>query len=247
MIDDTGTRERDNLIRELRPLLFGTAWKVLDLLIEYGLNIPTPRAKWTIAAKKADAHTVAVAPLGGDHQIWSRIAAVYANTVEHRHCLIHRSFVFSAVGDMTHMHDLAQNPIADLTLVEQDAFCRLAQRSAMIVATQRYTQRERLDLVASLDALNNHHQMNLIGGGAKASQPLLIRIDATRAGISSWTIDIVQAMQKAAEVFPGRPYFDIEINFPDAGIPPLIGRLEDAPRDVVLELDLQHLPSWIEP
>ena len=106
--DDFGSGGRDDLVRELRPLLFGAAWKVLDLLVEYGLKQVDPRPEWRINDKKACVVGVTLPPLSADAAIWSRISATYANTIEQRHCLVHRSFVMTPAGAMTQMVDRAE-------------------------------------------------------------------------------------------------------------------------------------------
>lgn len=116
--DDVGSGGRDDLLRELRPLLFGAAWKVLDLLVEYVLNQVDPRPKWQIDDKKARVAGVTLPPLSADAAIWSRISATYTNTIEQRHCLVHRSFVMTPAGAMTQMVDLRGNTVQDFSVAE---------------------------------------------------------------------------------------------------------------------------------
>lgn len=44
-----GTQAADQLRTDLRPLMFGAAWKVLDLVVEQAL--PVRSANWSIRAK----------------------------------------------------------------------------------------------------------------------------------------------------------------------------------------------------
>jgi hypothetical protein len=240
------SRGRDELIRDLRPLVFGAAWKVLDLAIEYGLNQTHPKPNRTIAAKATDAAQAAAGPFLQDQHAWRYVAAVYSRTVEQRHCVVHRSFVFSPAGDMSSMVDRASNPVPDLTVNEQDALCRLAQRVAMVIMANQWTPRERMDLVASLDALVAHHGLPRIGGGAPATLPLLIQIDASQTALG-WVVDTARASQAAQQAFPGRIYFNIMIHFPNAGIAPLVGRLEQAPQGSAESIDPTSPPNWIDP
>jgi hypothetical protein len=244
-IEDVAEEARNALIHELRPLLFGAAWKILDLLVEYGLNQTTPQAHWTIQAKQAQASSAVVTPLSNDPDVWSRVAALYANTVEARHCLIHRRFVFSATGDMTQLVDRQGVPMPDVTAEEQNAFCRIAQRASIILQLGRFTPRDRLDIVASLDKMAAHHGLGVLGGGASARLPELAQVNAQQS-TAGWTVDIATALDKAEEIFPGRAYFDIEVSFPGTGLPPLVGRLEDAPRESAVLIDPASPPAWID-
>jgi hypothetical protein len=133
----------------------------------------------------------------------------------------------------------------DLTVEEQNAFCRFAQRSAVILQAGRLTQRNRLDIVASLDKLVAHHSLGALGIGAHARLPELVQVNAQQ-GTMGWVVDITTAQDSAANVFPGRAYFDIEITFPGTGIPPLKGRLEDAPRGSAVPIDPANPPAWID-
>jgi hypothetical protein len=236
---------RNLIIHKLRPLLFGAAWKILDLLVEYGLNQITPQAQWTIQAKQAKASSAVVAPISNDQDVWSRVAALYANTVEARHCLIHRRFVFSAVGDMTQLVDRQGMPMRDVTAEEQNAFCRVAQRASIILQLGRFSPRDRLDLVASLDTLVAHHGLAALGGGASFRLPEIVYVNAQPA-TAGWTVDIARALDSAGRTFPGRAYFDIEISFPGTGLPPLVGRLEDAPHGSAIPIDPASPPEWID-
>jgi hypothetical protein len=86
----------DALKDELAPLMFGAAWKILDLLLEFALNragLAPARNRWSIAEKQKHALSG-----HGDRDVlrcsqpvWDTILRVYANTVEHRHCLVHRT------------------------------------------------------------------------------------------------------------------------------------------------------------
>ncbi len=242
-----GSNGRDELIQELRPLIFGAAWKVLDLIVELGLNQNTPVARWTIAAKARDAASARVPTLSSDPDIWGRIAATYASSVEQRHCLVHRSFSIAPDGSMVGMSTAAGNAsVADLTVPEQAAFCRLAQRCAVVLAAANLSTRERLDLVACLDGLAAHHGLGALGAGAPATAPVLVQVDAVPNGLH-WTVDTQRALAAAQTTFPGRPYFDIEIHFGTTGIPALVGRLEDAPQSHALPIDPRNPPPWTTP
>jgi len=248
-VGDLGGAAREALINELRPLFFGAAWKVLDLLLELAFHqhglAPTRPGKWTIAEKEAHAvsNLGSCPPISSDRDIWTRICALYANTVEARHCLVHRRFVLSSLGDMTQIQAPSGALQPDLTAMEQEAFCRTAQSIAAACLASRFTNRERIDLIWWLDQLTRHHRAAPLGGGSPARPVEVVKVDAIHTP-SGWTVDLARAHTEVQRVFPGRPYFDVEIYFPGSGFPPLTGRLEEAPLDLAFVIDPASPPSW---
>ena len=249
--ESLGGAARAALINELRPLLFGAAWKTLDLLIELALHQaglrPKMAGRWTIAEKKAHAlaNRGALDGLSTDTDVWARMCALYANTVEARHCLTHRSFMMGPSGDMTNLHD--QNGVAepDITSGEQQAFCRVSQRAAHVVLSSRFSSRDRSSLIWWMDQLANHHRLGVLGGGA-LGQPIpivLVNAELTAAG---WTVDLARA-RDGSGMIGGKPYFDIEIYFPGTGLPPVTGYLEEAPSVDKVVIDPAALPQWLHP
>jgi hypothetical protein len=243
-IVSVGDGGRNALVEQLRPLVFGCAWKILDLLIEFGLNAAVGQRDWKIEEKQRDAATGQVPPMSTDPDAWPRLCAVYRGTVQARHCLIHRRFVLAG-GAMTELRDKHGNLHPDVSASEQDALCRLAQRARVVVEIGSLSARDRLDMVSSLDTLAAHHGLPIIGGGSPSKLPERIVLDAVLNG-RVWRIDAPSALAEANRAFPGRQYFDVEINFPGSGFPPLIGRLEDAPKLRDVEIDPSNPPPWIE-
>lgn len=90
---------------DLRPLAFGAAWKVLDLLIELALSqAGIAVGTVTIAEKVEHARNAAgqCPPLTGDTVLWRALRATYAGTEEVRHSLVHRTAeVDRASGELT--------------------------------------------------------------------------------------------------------------------------------------------------
>lgn len=246
----SGEHQRAALINDFRPLLVGAAWKVIDLLLEFafqqnGLQ-PKKKNKWTITEKQqhATASHGICPPLTSDADVWSRLTALYANTVEARHCLVHRRFSLAPSGDMCDIKDEHGHSQPDITAVEQEAFCRVAQIVASMAISTKLSQRNRLDLIWWFDQLAAHHRQAPLSGVHK--RPVeVVRINAVRTSIG-WTVDLATAHAKASQAFPGRPYFDVEIYFPSSGLPSVIGRLEEAPRVSDLVLDLANLPPWTQ-
>lgn len=240
-----GTEPPSAFVQMLRPLFFASAWKILDLLIEYGLKKHS-KLKPSIEWKKSKANTASVPYLSSDNQIWERISSLYINTIEIRHCLVHRRFIVDANGNMTNLVDIHGAPLPNVMAEEQVEFCRVIQRSASIALKQGMSVRDRLDLVASLDVLGGLHGLGLIGDGVHARKPDMVRVNATYIS-SSWQVDTITALSRACQKMPGQPYYDIEVNFPGTQIPPIRGRLEEAPQDQNLLIDPSNPSPWMDP
>ncbi len=85
-------------VTELRPLIFGAAWKVLDLLVELATG---KRDTIEEKARKAAADLVpAVAPFDGQPDLWMRIMRLYASTKTLRHSLV-QAYASARPGPVT--------------------------------------------------------------------------------------------------------------------------------------------------
>jgi hypothetical protein len=244
IVSGSGEAARNSLINQFRPLLFGAAWKTIDLLVELGLNQQTLRQRWQIKDKQAHAASAPTIPFTQEPQLWSRVAAVYSGTVEVRHCLTHRQFRLSG-GSMTNMWTEAGVAIADFSVSDQNAFCRVAQRCSIATQAKHLSLRDKRDLIASLDLLTAKSGHAPIGGGATEVASPLIQINAKRQGLG-WTVDTLSALSTGKKTWSNVPYFDIEISFPDTGLAPLVGRLDEAPQALDVPIDPANPPAWIE-
>jgi hypothetical protein len=250
-IDGLGDAARRALIDQLRPLCFGAAWKVLDLFFELALHSaglsPKQPGKWTIIEKQTlvRQRRGQCNPLSRDADIWQRLCAIYDATVEGRHSLVHRRFSVSANGDMTNFTDGKGKLMPPLTVTEQDAFCRTVQRVAAAALRSSFSNRDRQDLVWWIDHLATHHGFPALGGAAGGPVPI-VQVDATMTA-TGWIVDIDGAAAEVCTNFAGRPFYDIEINFPGSGLAPLTGRLEEAPRGSSVPINPSVPPAWVDP
>lgn len=127
----------DQLSRDdIRPLLFGAAWKVLDLLCELCLEqagVPYDTRRGYLIDSKvtsaASGSVAATAPFVGRSAPWTRIMNIYASTKELRHSLVYRRLVVDpGTGTIAGVGTSGQpNPaITPVTSDEQAAFCQAA-------------------------------------------------------------------------------------------------------------------------
>ncbi|MCZ7537895.1 MAG: hypothetical protein M5T61_19505 [Acidimicrobiia bacterium] len=153
---------------DLRPLAFGAAWKVLDLLVELALSqsgFPSA-SRVTITEKVKQARTAAgqCPPLTSDAALWRTLAATYASTEEIRHSLVHRHAEVDRSSGVLTGRDRHGNQLPPISAEQQEGFCRAVQRAAHATLTGLLTPRERSDLAWNLDQLSHLHGEQPLGG-----------------------------------------------------------------------------------
>lgn len=236
----------------VRPLFFGAAWKVLDLLMElaFGRAGLTPKNKynrWTIAKKKglAKKGRGALPPLTGDAAIWSRIGHCYANTVDARHSLVHGGGVQvdPTNGALTGT-DKEGHPIPPIDADTQAAFCRVAQHAAKAAISGAFPARTRSNFCWHLDQLASLHREPLIGG-TEAAPAIRVLANAIPTG-SGWDLNPGQILADAQRTFPAAHYFDLELYLPHDDSHYWSGGLESAPSGPT-PFDPDAPPSWLTP
>lgn len=227
---------------DLRPLAFGAAWKVLDLLIELALSqagMATGTVTITEKLKQARKAAGQCLPLTGDTVLWRGLAATYAGTEEIRHSLVHRrAEVDRASGELTG-RDRQGRPLTPISAAHQEAFCRAVQRAATAALNRSISPRERSDLAWNLDQLTHVHGLDAIGGIKMAPAPLGV----VRARMRNGTV-LVEAPSILTEFranFPDRAAYDASFELQDGRH--LLVELEQAPHEEVA-VDPAALPPW---
>lgn len=248
-VEDLGAHARQDVIDQLRPLLFGAAWKVLDLVLEFAYfaegHCPQTPGRWQIAEKQrlARRNCGGRQPPWMTHpDLWERICALYDATAEARHCLVHRRVSFSPAGDMIDIRDQTGARKPDVTAADQLYFAKTAQRVVASTLSGVLRNRERSPLAWLLDQLGAHHGKSVLGGH-DAHPVEVVRTNATRTA-SGWVVNVEHAATEIRRVFANRPFYDIEIHFPESGLPPLAAALEDVPSGTEVSVDPRHPPVW---
>jgi hypothetical protein len=242
------TPERCVDLLQIRPLLLGTAWKVLDLLLEEALaeagEQPDQKKKsrWSIERKKALAQKGAGKPGALSISSWRVLTLSYVLTVDLRHSLTHRSVFTDPTGALVG-HDDDGNPIRPMPPEEQVAFVRAVLRAAQLVLAPASDDRIATDLVRQLGALTGLH-----GVALPAVQPSEMLREITAivgrdpAAPGHYVLD-VSALRVRVDLPAGAPA-DVIVQLKDRPGQELRGRLEHAPEQVVL-LDPAAPPSWL--
>ena len=203
---------------QLAPLLFGAAWKVLDLLLEFALNKArlTPKAnEWRIAEKQQHAlkgrgdRSV----LQCSQPVWETLLRVYANTDEHRHCLIHRTAkVEEGTGTMEGI-DRKQRPLRPLTRDHQVALAKVAALAARGVIEGGIDRRSEDHLKYQLDQLTVHTGSPAFGvGGTSAPAKILLELGQEN-GV--FFLDMSGVMETARKTFGSVAHFNVLVDVPD--------------------------------
>jgi hypothetical protein len=213
----------------------------------HGDGLLPPKRGWSIADKKnyASQHRGRCTAWVTHYDLWERLCDTYGATVEARHSLVHRRFSLSTNGDMIDIRDLNGRPQADLTVAEQEAFTRMAQRVASATLAVALSNRERSAIAWLLDQLTAHHKKPLLGGSEAGPIPA-VWTDATRTR-DGWAVDADYANGEVRRVFGARPFYDIEIHFPETGLPPISAPLEDVPAGPTVAVDPRSPPIWARP
>jgi hypothetical protein len=228
---------------DLRPLAFGTAWKVLDLLIELALWQAGlgPGGSMTITNKVKHARSSAgtCPPLSNDGGLWTALTSTYASTEEIRHSLVHRrAEVDQATGQLTG-RDRNGQPLVSISAERQEAFCRAVQRAAQATLSGAISPRERADLAWNLDQLVILHRQQQLGGQEMAPAPL--GVAPTRMSGSNVLVDAPALLAELRKNFPDRVAYDASFALPDGRH--LLVELEQAPTTEVA-VTLGDLPKW---
>jgi hypothetical protein len=226
---------------DLRPLAFGAAWKVLDLLVELALS----QAGHGVVGRMTFAEKVRLAvhgqcpPLSSDAVLWEALTATYAATEEVRHSLVHRyAQVDRATGDLIG-YDRSAQPLLPVKAANQESFCRAVQRSANAILANALSSRERCDLAWNLDQLAHLHGRPALGGQEMAPAPL--GIARTRVSGDSVLVDVPSLLHQLRGNFPDRAAYDASFELPDGHH--LLVELEQAPPGEVA-IDPAALPPW---
>jgi hypothetical protein len=232
--DSTAAPRNQLSADDIRPLLFGAAWKVLDLLCELALEqagVARQGRRYLISFKITEAAAGRVAPtppFNGHTDLWARIMGTYASTEELRNSLVHRRLVIvPATGDISSVGSPGQIAPTPATAGEQSAFCQVAVGAAQAVIDGALPTRREDQLAWALDQLASHHGQPSLG--ASPVQGLIPRVvvKAAPGPSNDLTLDFFDIDNRARAAVQDVSHYDLEIRLHDGRV--LAGALEDAP------------------
>jgi hypothetical protein len=220
----------------LRPLLFGAAWKILDVLFEKATASAQSSWHQTIATRVQAVSNggVKVEPLARDHALWACLCGSYSRLVEYRHSVVHRRLSVGADGSFS------VKGLPSFSSTEQVAFCRAVQRAAASVISGTLTTRDRNALGAELDKIST--LTGTAPGGFVAAQHPIPHI---RVLVTSTTIvDMSSLRAKVASMFPHNREVDVVFEITDDPGLRFSCHLEEAP-DLRFALGPSTQFSWL--
>ena len=241
------TRESCVELLGIHPLLFGTAWKVLDLYVEALMadnQVPRDRfGRHTISAKVNATHNGSLTQDLLTQEAWDAVRQVYANTHQLRHSLVHRRVTLDAQGTLTG-HDEQGAPLpTSLSVAEQEALVRAALRLGEAAAQgPPVDARTLLDLTAWLARLSSLHGVPLAPEGLPGTirEITVVLHRDPRSGL--YLLHVPELWDNAN--LGGQQVADLVVVFSDQPGIIATGRLEDAPAERV-ELNPGALPDWL--
>ena len=251
LTDSGGSADNQVSADDIRPLLFGAAWKVLDQLIELALeqaSVAHDRqpSDYTIklkANKAANGSVAPVPPFDLSPDLWSRVMRIYASTRVLRDSLTHRRLIVDPVtGDINGVPRPGEPAPTALTIAEQSAFCRVAAGVAQAVLDGDLPTRRAGQLSWTLDQLTSRHGQPSFGASPAQGVIPVVIVRPTPGLSCELTLDITDISARARAAVGGVSHYDLEIRLPDHRV--LAGPLEDVPQGQVT-FAIASPPGWL--
>ena len=246
--DSTGSTGDQLNTDDIRPLLFGAAWKVLDQLCEFALedaHVPHNAGwRYTNDFKVRQAANVRpLPPFDRRPDVWSTIMLIYASTKDLRNSLVHRRLTMDpATGAISGVAAPGQPTPTPITVDEQSAFCQVAAGAAEAVINRTLPTRRANQLTWALDQLTSHHRQPSFGASPVQGVIPRVVVKASPGSSNDLTLDLTYIDNRARAAVQGVSHYDIEIRLPDGRV--LAGPLEDAPTGQVT-FPLANPPAWL--
>jgi hypothetical protein len=239
----TSGRSSEQVIEDLglRPLLFGAAWKVLDILVEYVLRTTMLQPRFTIKEKvfKASQGGVVFSPLDAHPEILLRVCTAYAKAEQYRHSLIHRRATAAANGDFIGV-DANGQPLRPLSVLEQSAFCRMVQWVVGSVLAGDLPHRKLQRIGAEVETLGSLTILPNLGY-MKAQQ----EIPAVTVHVASTdVVDMTVVKSEVYGIFSSESEVDVTFRVDDLADLRFFCELERAPDERLAFSDSTNL-SWL--
>lgn len=212
---------------DLTPLVFGAAWKVIDVVIDLQLLRYEGKSLNNISKKVKVAKTgngVRLEPPFPE-DIWRRLLGTYANTYDLRHSLTHRGVISHKNGSLEATPEPGQTTTTIMTRDELLYFFRAVQAMHTGLITQTLSWRDADNLRFILNQLQAHHRLGPVSG-REIKGHVVIQVQGEEGSDGRVTFDLARVVSETTIRHPqaGR---DLEIHLADGRV--ISGRFEDWP------------------
>jgi hypothetical protein len=173
-----GTRPREELRQSLRPLGFGAAYKVLDMLVEHVLRANGAKGRLEYEKKKSKITKRPVSlptPLDAHPELWDRSAALYGEFLEARHAVTHRRAQVTATGDLEYRE--ASQLEKTIPSTEIESFAAAVHALAELVIDARDDDRQVKIVTWHLNELRARHGLRLLPATDPNAHRRLLKMD----------------------------------------------------------------------
>lgn len=202
-------------VGRMRPLIFGAAFKIVDLALELALEtsglVPSNQRRWRIDEKVAQAGTTAgdLDPLTNNFpELWARICALYVAWEEVRHSLVHRTArVDPATGELVGQ-DSSGNQLQAVSAQDQEQFARIASEVSEAVVTGALSPRSVKRLAWRLNQVKAHHGLADLTDAAAPGTAVQVFANLEKLTDGRWLLDARTTLDKARGVFAQANEFD---------------------------------------
>jgi hypothetical protein len=243
-----GAAGREQLRRDLEPLSFGAAFKVLDLLVEHVIrdNVQSAPAKITFRWKQnwlAKGRPKRLpAPLRQRPALWDRLVALYVELDEVRHAVVHRRARITNTGALE-AYENNRQLVATLTREEVAAFIGAIHACAELVIGGKDDKRRAGMVGAYLNRLQHVHKRRRLARGSTDGVARLMIMDLVERPNGQLGLDVASAEAAVAGQTPSLWNLDLRAV---AVRRRFVAYWEEIPRGgPLLEFDPDLPPRWL--
>jgi hypothetical protein len=248
MVSDTfGGEQAEQLPRDLEPLGFAAAYKVLDMLVEHVLRANgATAARLSFDDKKSQIRGSAIerlpTPLDERRDIWERLTRLYGSLGTARHAVTHRRATVSATGDV---HVFSNERVRQDVIRRQELgdFAASVHGAAEMTIDESTDPRRLRIIAAHLNLLGSRHRLPPLEEAAAPDDYRLLRANAEQTSDRGLRIDLRRIRDAIAQQ-PATAVWDVELHFGDRVFVAQWEAIPAISRDVV-DVDPTALPSWL--
>ena len=184
-VAEEGTRLREELRHSLSPLGFGTAYKVLDMLIENVLRANgAGTGRLTFQEKKrvlAERPSTLPVPVDARPQLWDRLAALYTALENARHAVTHRRFQVTRGGDLQ-IFDDSRRHVDTIASTEYECFVAAVHAVAELVINASEDNRQANIAAFYLNSMQSRHGLPPLPATDPNAHRWLLEVDLVDIG-----------------------------------------------------------------